>query len=155
MIDLEKIRGIVENALAGSDLFVVDIRSAPEHEIEILIDSDSSVSIENCAAVSRAIEAGMDRDVEDFGLTVSSAGIGEPLKVFRQYKKLIGRPVEVLFKNGTRITAELRDATPVAITLVWKEMATVAGKRGKKPVERIETCPLSEIKTTVEHLDFK
>ena len=155
MIDLDKIRKTAEDAVAGSDLFVVDLKVAPGNEIELLIDSDSSVSIESCAALSRAIEAEMDRDIEDFGLTVSSAGVGEPLKVFRQYKKLIGRPVEVVLKSGIKITAELRDATLDTITVAWDEMAPVEGKKRKQPIERIETYDFSEVKSTIEYLNFK
>jgi len=155
MICLEKIGKIAEEKLAGSSLFVVDIRSAPGNEIELLIDSDSSVSIEHCAALSRAIETELGDDAGDFELTVSSAGIGRPLKVFRQYKKLIGRPVEVVLMSGIKITAELRDAVPDAITIAWEEMVAVEGKKRKQPVERIETYPLSEVKSTAERLDFK
>ncbi len=38
----------------------------------------------------------------DFSLEVSSAGLDEPLKSLRQYKKNIGRLVEVQFQDGTQ-----------------------------------------------------
>ena len=155
MIDLVKIVETVEGKLAGSDLFMVDLKVTPGNEIELLIDSDTSVSIERCAMLSRAIEAELGDDAGDFELTVSSAGIGRPLKLFRQYKKLIGRPVEVVLVNGIKITAVLRDATPDAITVAWEERVAVEGKKRKQPVERIETYLLAEVKSTVEQIDFK
>lgn len=146
---------VAEKKLAGTDMFVVGIKSSAYNVIELTVDSDSSVAIEDCAALSRAIEERFDRDAEDYELTVSSAGIGQPLKVFRQYKKLIGRPVEVVLKNGIRIIAELRDATPEAITLAYPEKVAVEGKKRREEVEIVKEYPLSEVKTTKEYLDFK
>ena len=100
MMDTAKIRALAEERLAGSDLFVVDVTCSPANEVEVLVDSDSSVAIEDCVELSRAIEASLDRDVEDFALTVSSAGIGQPLRMLRQYRRLIGRPVEVVLHTA-------------------------------------------------------
>ena len=145
MLDLDKIRAVAEDNLAGGELFVV----------EVLIDSDGSVAIENCVALSRAINDRFDRDEEDYELTVASAGIGQPLKIFRQYSKLVGKSVEVVLKNGTKIIAELRDATPETITLVYPEQVAVEGKKRKETVERVKEYPLEEVKWTKEYLDFK
>lgn len=90
MIDTERIREIIDEKLAGTDLFLVGIRQSPSNEIEITIDSDTSVGIDRCAELSRAVEEAFDRDAEDFELTVMSAGIGQPLTMLRQYRKLIG-----------------------------------------------------------------
>ncbi len=139
----------------GSDLFVVGVKVSPANEIELLIDSDTSVGIDSCVALSRAIEASLDREKEDFSLTVASAGIGQPLKVYRQYKKLIGKPVEVVLKNGTKIVAELRGAAPGTITLAYPEQVVVEGKKRKETVERVKEYPLEEVKWTKEYLDFK
>ena len=89
MIDCTKITEIANAKLVGTDLFVVDCTCSPANEVELLIDSDTSVGIETCVELSRAIEAEFDRDTEDFSLTVASAGIGSELKHLRQYRKLI------------------------------------------------------------------
>ena len=75
MIDCTKITEIANAKLVGTDLFVVDCTCSPANEVELLIDSDTSVGIETCVELSRAIEAEFDRDTEDFSLTVASAGI--------------------------------------------------------------------------------
>ena len=80
------------------------------NEIELLIDSETSVGIDACATLSRAIEAEFDRDEEDFSLTVASAGIGSELRDLRQYRKLIGSSVEVLLASGIKILAKLDEA---------------------------------------------
>ena len=155
MLDLDKMRAVAEEALTGSDMFVVELRSAAGNVIELTIDSDSHVAIEDCVALSRAIDAQFDRDVEDYELTVGSAGIGQSLKVLRQYKKLIGRPVEVVLTNGAKIVGELRDATPESITVAYPEKVVVEGSKRKKEIETVREYPLGEVKTTKEYLDFK
>lgn len=155
MIDIDKIRRIADEQLVGSELFVVEVKATPSNEVEVLIDSDGSVAIDSCIALSRAIEAEFDRDEEDFALTVSSAGVGQPLRVFRQYAKLIGKPVEVVLKSGVKILAELREATPEAITLAYTEKVAVEGKKRKEEAEVVKAYGMEEIKTTKEYLDFK
>ena len=155
MIDTKKIIEAAERKLQGTDMFVVGCTCTPGNEIELLIDSDTSVAIEACAELSRAVEAEFDRDEEDFALTVASAGIGSELKSLRQYRKLIGREVEAVLKDGSKLTAVLKDASAEALTLSYSEKVAVEGKKRRVSVERERTIPLAEIKTTREHLRFK
>lgn len=132
MIDCTKITEIANAKLVGTDLFVVDCTCSPANEVELLIDSDTSVGIETCVELSRAIEAEFDRDTEDFSLTVASAGIGSELKHLRQYRKLIGKPVEVLLKSGVKILATLDEADQEGLTLSYEEKQAVEGKSGNR-----------------------
>ena len=155
MIDCSKIVEIAEQLLAESDMFVVECTCNNANEVELIIDSDTSVAIDVCVDLSRAINEQFDRDVEDFSLMVASAGIGSPLKVYRQYQKLIGRPVEVLLVSGTKILATMTEATPEAITLSYEEKQTVEGKKRKQLVTVVNSYPLTEVKWTKEYLDYK
>lgn len=155
MIDTKKIEEIAARHLEGTDLFVVSCSVTPANEVELLIDSDQSVSIDDCMALSRAIEAEFDRDVEDFELMVASAGIGSELKSLRQYRKLVGRPVEVLLKNGVKVLAQLEEVTDETITLSYEEKQAVEGKKRKELVKVVRTYAFEEIKYTKEYLDFK
>lgn len=155
MLTPEQIQEIAEKQLEGTDLFVLEVKMSPANEIELLVDSDTSVSIDRCVVVSRAVEAAIEEVTDDFSLMVSSAGIGQPLKVFRQYKKLVGKPVEVVLKNGMKVIAELRDATQDSITLAYSEKVAVEGKKRKEIREVVNTYPLEEVKSTVEYLDYK
>lgn len=155
MIDTKKITAIAERMLADTDLFVVDCSCSPGNEIELTIDSDTSVGIDACASLSRAIEAELDREEEDFSLTVMSAGIGSELRSLRQYRKLVGSPVEVLLANGVKILAKLDAVDEQGITLSYEEKQTVEGKKRKQLVTVSRTYPFAEIKYTKEWLDFK
>ena len=155
MIDCQKILEIADRELSGTDMFTVSCKCSPANEVELLIDSESSVTIERCAELSRTIEAEFDRDVEDFSLTVASAGIGSELKDIRQYRKIIGSSVEVLLFSGVKILAKLDAVTDEGITISYEEKQAVEGKKRKVLVNVERTYNFSEIKYTKEHLDFK
>ena len=155
MIDTKKITEAAERHLEGTDMFVVECTSTPGNEIELTIDSDTSVGIDACVALSRAVEADLDRDAEDFSLTVASAGIGSELRTLRQYRKLVGRPVEVLLTNGVKILAHLDEATDEGVTLSSEEKQAVEGRKRKQPVKVTRSYPFAQIKYTKEWLDFK
>ncbi len=154
-MDVSKIDAIVEAFARGTDLFLVEVKATPAGEVEVVIDSDTSVSIDQCVALSRAIEAEFDRDVEDFELSVGSAGIGQPLKLPRQYRKTVGRPVEVVMKDGMKYAGVLEAADEQAITLVWEEKQLVEGKKRRQSFEVRRELPLSEVKSTRQQLLFK
>ena len=136
-------------------MFVVECTCSPSNEVELLIDSDTSVSIDACVALNRAIDAEFDRDVEDFSLMVASAGIGSELRVLRQYLKLIGRPVEVLLRNGVKLLATLDAADEESITLSYDEKVAVEGKKKKELQHVVKRYMMEEVKYTKEHLDYK
>ena len=102
-MDIKEITLVAEKALEGTDMFVVDCTITPDNTIDLTLDSDTRVSIDACAMINHAIGDAFNRDEEDYSLTVASAGIGEPLKLVRQYKKLVGNSVEVLLKSGVKI----------------------------------------------------
>ncbi len=174
MIDLHDIEAATETSLRelqtrsnpeeGGGLFVVDVKMAGSDEFEVYIDSDAvgadgrlrGVSVEDCVALTKAIEAKFDREAEDFSLTVSSAGIGQPLKVARQYHKLVGRPVEVVLAAGTKLVATLEAVDEGrSITLSYPEKRRAEGKKKPEIVTVTKTFAPNEIKTTKEYIDFK
>ncbi|MBQ3174114.1 MAG: ribosome assembly cofactor RimP [Alistipes sp.] len=155
MIDIKRVTEIAEKHLEGSDMFVVECKATPMGEIELLIDSDTAVRLEDCAALNRAIEAELDREVEDFSLMVASAGIGSELKLLRQYVKIIGSSVEVLLKDGIKILAKLERADNDGIAISYEEKQLIEGKKRKQTVAVTKEYKWGEIKYVKEYLDFK
>lgn len=155
MIDAKHVIEIAERFLADTDMFVVECKTSPMGDIELLIDSDTAVKLEDCAALNRAIEAELDREVEDYSLMVASAGIGSELRLLRQYKKILGNSVEVLLKDGIKILAKLNDATEKGIILSYEEKQVVEGKKRKVTVEVTKEYEWEDIKYVKEYLDFK
>ena len=155
MIDVKLVTEIAERHLEGSDMYVVECKISPMGEIELLIDSDTAVKLEDCAALNRAIEAELDREVEDYSLMVASAGIGSELRLLRQYNKIIGSSVEVLLKDGIKLLAKLNSADEAGIAISYEEKQAVEGKKRKVTVEVTKDYKWEEIKYVKEYLDFK
>ena len=155
MIDVKLVTEIAERHLDGSDMYVVECKISPMGEIELLIDSDTAVKLEDCAALNRAIEAELDREVEDYSLMVASAGIGSELKLLRQYNKIVGSSVEVLLKDGIKLLAKLNSADEAGIAISYEEKQVVEGKKRKVTVEVTKTYAWEDIKYVKEYLDFK
>ena len=117
MIEKIKILELVNEALAGSDKFLVNLKITPDNRIYVDIDGDNGVTIDDCIELSRAIESRLDRDEEDFALDVSSAGADQPLKLTRQMVKNIGREVEAVTFDGEKTTGVLTAADDEQVTL--------------------------------------
>ncbi len=107
MIDKLKIQGIVEDFFQDSDKFLVEVKITPQNKIMVFIDGDNDITISDCADLSKHIETFFDRDKEDFDLEVSSAGVGKPLQVFRQYLKNIGRNIVVSTPDNKKLYGKL------------------------------------------------
>jgi ribosome maturation factor RimP len=154
-MEINKLVEVVEEHLAGSDVFIVECQCTPSNEITLVLDADSRVSIDTCVAVSRAVDAVFDRDVEDFSLTVTSAGIGEPLKLLRQYQKIVGSTMEILLKDGIKILATLDSANEQGITVSYDEKVAVEGRKRKELQHIVRTLSFEQIKSAKEYLDYK
>ena len=96
IITYENIQNIVSSFIEGTDMFIVEIALSKSNNITVSIDSPQGVDIDTCVELSRYIEQHLDREQEDFELTVASAGLSEPFKVHKQYLKNIGKLVQVL-----------------------------------------------------------
>ncbi len=119
MIDKLTVLDIVQTALESTDKFLVDLKITPDNRIFISIDSDSSIVIDDCVELSRAIESKLNRDEEDFELNVASAGLDSPLRKVRQFKKNIGKELNVTLFTGDKYEGRLYDCDEeqFAITL--------------------------------------
>jgi ribosome maturation factor RimP len=152
----EQIIQAIEPAVAERGCFLVEVTISAENDIEVVIEKEEGiVDWEDCAAIDKVVHEAFDQDVEDYALTVSSAGLDRPFKVLRQYQKAIGSQVDVKFKGGKRIIATLTSADEDSIGLQYTALETVEGKKKKEKVEHNETFPLSEINSVTPYIDFK
>lgn len=135
MIDVNTVRQLVEEALQGSDKYLVEATVSKDNQIIVEIDSDSSLSIDDCSELSQFLEKKLDRDVEDYELEVGSAGITSPFRVLRQYQKNIGNEVEVMLKEGGKSTGILSRADENEFELTVKKQVKPEGAKKKITVE--------------------
>lgn len=155
MIAKEKIEKAINGFIEDTDMFVVDVKISASNQIDVFVDADSGVNIDKCIQLSREIEAAFDRDIDDFSLNVSSAGLDMPLKMPRQYKKHLGKELEVLLTDGTKYKAELTCADDESIKLQWQAKELVEGKKRKQLVNKAVEIQYTDIKTTFVIISFK
>ncbi|MCH2490178.1 MAG: ribosome assembly cofactor RimP [Flavobacteriales bacterium] len=142
----EKVLPLLEQALADNpSLFLIDVSISENNQIRVIIDGDNGVTVEDCIAVSRAIEHNLDREAEDFSLEVMSAGVSEPLTLPRQYKKNVGRKLKVKTEAGETIEGELTQSDEDTVTLQWKAREPKPVGKGKVTVQKEAVLPYKEI----------
>ena len=155
MIEQEIVRQIVEEGIAGSGLFVVEISVSPDNRIVVEIDNDEGVDIDRCVELHRFIESRLDRDKEDYELEVGSSGLTAPFKVVRQYIKNIGNEVEVLTRGGIKLSGVLKAADDEKFIVTVTKKVKPEGAKRKIEVEEDVTYIYNEIKYTKYLIIFK
>jgi ribosome maturation factor RimP len=113
------------------------------------------VELNHCIDINRLIEEGFDREAEDYSLTVTSAGLDQPLKVFRQYQKWMGKEVELVLRSGGKLKGVLSAATEEEISLSHEKSEKVEGKKKKEKITITENFLLKDIKSTKPIIHFK
>ena len=152
----EEIIKAVEAAVSERGCFIVDVTVSAANDIEIVLEKEEGiVDWNDCAAIDAVVHAAFDQDAEDYSLTVSSAGLDRPFKVYRQFLKAVGSKVDVKFKGGRRLVATLTAATEDSVTLQYTALEAVEGKKKKEKVEHEEVCPLADINSVTPYIDFK
>lgn len=127
----------------------------PGNLIVVEIDNDDAVCIDDCVALSRYLEDNLDREAEDFELEVGSAGVTSPFKVLRQYLKNVGNEVEVLLKNGIKLTGLLKSADEKGIVISIEKQVKPEGAKRKVTVQEDVIYTFDEIKNTKYLIRFK
>lgn len=154
MVERGKIEEFV-NEVVNDDIFIVDVKISTSNKINVLIDSPNGATIEDCIAVSRNIENNLDRDTEDFELEVSTPGLSESFKVPQQYKKNIGKQIEVQLKDGHKLKGELKNYNGNIIQLVEEKMIKPEGKKRKQKVEINHSINIEDTISTKVVISFK
>ena len=152
----EQIRIIEEkvNALLANhpSHFLVEIRIKPTNNVKVFVDADEGVILSDLIEYNRKLYRQLEESSlfpdGDFSLEVSSPGLDEPLKLLRQYKKNIGRFVEITLKDSTKKEGKLVEATEDGIVI-----ETETGK-GKKKETKQESILFDQIKNTKIQVKF-
>ena len=151
MITDKYIEELVVDALSNDELFIVEVAVNSNNRINVILDSDNTVSIKDCITVSRAIEQQLDRDVEDFSLEVTSAGLGQPLKMLRQYSKYIGKELEITIDNGEKLSGELTKVNGEFVELLEqnKKLIKHKAKAGDRLLHKLALNNIKQAKAII------
>ena len=136
------------------DLYLVDLKISAGDDITVILDGDEGLSLQDCLDASRAIEFNLDREEHDFALQVMSPGLSEPLKLPRQFKKNMGREIEVLLNSDEKIQGEVVAVDDEKVTVVLKYRRPKLIGKGKEDVVENKEIPYTEIKKALVVIKF-
>lgn len=157
----EQIGQWLQPLLEEQNLFLVDVKTAGKAKIEVFADGDTGITISQCADISRFLEQYLDGSglvSDSYTLDVSSPGMDNPLKVPRQYKKRIGRTLDIIKTDGKEVEGILLAADDEKIRLqeILKPVKKKKGPKADIPAETPKEFELkyTEIKKAVIQIDW-
>ena len=170
MNDQEKLRELLEPYLNNDHLYVVDSQIAGRQggriKVTLLLESDSGITIDECAEISRQLGAEMD-EVNFFGespftLEVSSPGVDSPLTLPRQYMRNVGRQLTIVLTDGAIRKGKLKSVADDHIVLDITAEKKSQRKKKKEADLTAETPPVGptpiafeQIKKATVEVSFK
>lgn len=158
MISKKIVRRLAEERIEELDngLFIVELKISANNVITVELDKhEGNVAITDCMSVSRNIEHNLDREEQDFEISVTSAGLDKGLRVFPQYLKNIGREVKVKLNEGGKLEGIMTDATQEAITIQTTRKERIEGRKKKETIVEDHVLPMENIKETKIVISFK
>ena len=100
----EKVENLIMPNVSELGLELVDVEYIQDGAyffLRVYVEKlEGDISLEDCAALSNAIEERVDAVIEDkFFLEVSSPGLERPLKKIEDYERFKGEKAKLLLKN--------------------------------------------------------
>ena len=150
------IKDAINDEIVARGCFIVDVSVSKDNDITLTIEKEEgTIELDDCVSLSRFFETKFDREVEDYSLTVSSAGLDQPFKVLKQFEKAVGSKVEVSLKGGKKMVAVLEAADEESITLKYTAKEAVEGKKKKELVEHVDRFGMDQVNAVVPYIEFK
>jgi len=149
------IQQLLEEELTRQELFLVEFQSFGEDRFIAFIDGMENVTLKQCADITRNLREALGEAYDDVEITVSSPGLDRPFKHPKQYQKNLNKNLEVILKDGTKITGKLEEVGDEY--LVIREYKPLKGKnKAQKPElsDKITTIAMNEIKQTNKMIIF-
>ena len=153
MIDKNHIAQLVNEDINGSDIFLVHVSVGGANKIIVEVDSAEGVNVSDCVKISKYIESKLDREKEDFELTVSSPGLENPFRVPQQFAKNVGRNVVVDLVSGKQMKGILKNFNNENVELETQQKEKNGNK--KELVTKNHLLTLNEIKQARVVVSFK
>ena len=145
----------INDEIVARGCFIIEVSVSKDNDIVLTVEKEEGViELDDCVSLSRYFESKFDREAEDYSLTVSSAGLDQPFKVFKQYQKALGTKVEVMLKGGKKMVAVLTAADQESITLKYTAKEAVEGKKKKELVEHEDRFTLDQVNSVRPYIEF-
>ena len=146
----------INDEIVARGCFIVEVSVSKDNDIIITIESETGrIELDDCVSLSRYFETKFDREVEDYSLTVSSAGLDQPFKVYKQFAKAVGTKVEVMLKGGKKMVAQLEAADEESVTLKYSAKEAVEGSKKKVLVEHTDRYTMDQVNSVRPYITIE
>ena len=137
-------------------MFLVEVKVSAGNDIDVTIEAEGrDITLDDCTELNNYLCANIDREAEDYSLTVGSAGLTRPFRVPAQFRKAVGSKVELLVKGGRKISgATLEEAGTEGVRVSWEVQETVEGKKRKQSVKHAEEFTYGDLLSVKREMDF-
>lgn len=112
------------------------VKEGADYYLRVYADKEGGINIDDCVLISRALEKKLDEEdkIESaYILEVSSPGLTRPLKKDKDFKRSIGRKVDIKLYNKInglkQFTAELKAYTEQEITVLYETEELIINKK--------------------------
>ena len=154
-MNVSEIKDAISGEIVARGCFIVDLSVSKDNDIVLTIESENGkIELDDCVSLSRFFESRFDREIEDYSLTVSSAGLDQPFKVLKQFQKAVGSKVEASLKGGRKMVAVLVEADEESITLRYSQKEAVEGKKKKEIVEHTDRFTMDQVNAVRPFIEF-
>jgi len=116
----EKLYHIAQTAQIGKSFEIIEIVEERSDKFVVYIESLEGITIKDCEILSKHILTNLPKEI-NIELTVSSAGIDRPLRAPIQFKKNIGKNVEIKTNDGKRYVGLLTEYSDEYLAIVEKK----------------------------------
>ncbi len=150
----------LKEKLAEENLFLVEVKLVA-NKVQIFVDGMVNVTIDQCAEISKLVGDKLDKEPgvsDNYTLEVSSPGMSNPLRVPQQYQKRMGKELDILLNDGTKVEGILKAQDDLGITIEIEKKEKTAKKSKavavELPVEQ-RYIELVNIKKAIVKFNFK
>lgn len=155
VLDRVHIEELLHDKLVELNVFLVDVQISASGKITVMADSDKGISINELESINRYLNQALDKENNDFELTVSSPGMDQPFKVMNQYHKNVGKRVSVTLTNGSKLEGVLSNLNESGFEIHDKVKQKKEGSKKKEWEETQVRVNFSDIKETKKVITFK
>ena len=153
MKQADQLKLAAEQYAAQNGLFVVSVEISKDNDVDVTIDADDrDVTLDDCVGMTEYIQQAVNRDEEDYSLTIGSAGLTSPFKVLRQWKKAVGSEIQLTRATGGRVNATLLAADELGVEISYTRKAEGKGSKARETVT--ERLAYNDIKTAKPIIKF-
>lgn len=155
----EELRDFITSSLDNQFYYLLAFEDSGNNKFEVFVESYTKeyyFDLQKVVELSRKVNERFDRDVEDFELSISSAGLDLGFRDVRQYKKYQGDLIDIILKSGIKLKeVELVGVEDEYIEIFYQVKEKLEGQKKKSLVDKKEKINYSDIKETKKTVSYK